>query len=74
MKVYHSFQGGSKLDVASESLLGLKLVAFFVAAQHLCIAFYEDDPDFSIYMGQLRSITKVVYAEFGHKFCGLTTL
>ena len=58
----------SSFEVVSESLKGLKLVAFFVAAQHLCIAFYEDDPDFSIYMGQLRSVTKVVYAKFCHNY------
>ena len=33
---------------------GLKLVAFFVAAQHLFVAYYEGDPDFAVYMGELR--------------------
>lgn len=30
----------------SETGEGLKLVAFFLAAQHLFVAFYEGEPDF----------------------------
>ena len=33
---------------------GLKLVAFFIAAQHVFVAFYEGDPDSAIHIGELR--------------------
>ena len=39
---------------------GLKLVAFFVAAQRLFIAHYEDDPDFAVFMGQLRLVSRLM--------------
>ena len=38
----------------SETGEGLKLVAFFIAAQHLFVAYYEGDPDFAVYMGEVR--------------------
>jgi len=38
----------------SETGEGLKLVAFFIAAQHVFVAFYEGDPDSAIHIGELR--------------------
>ena len=38
----------------SETGEGLKLVAFFLAAQHLFVAFYEGEPDFPVLLGEVR--------------------
>ena len=38
----------------SETGEGLKLVAFFIAAQHVFVAYYEGDPDYTINIGELR--------------------
>ena len=48
----------------SETGEGLKLVAFFVAAQHLFVAYYEGDPDFAVYMGELRWVSKLITQAF----------
>ena len=55
---FHCFSKMSRFSkfckFLSETGEGLKLVAFFVAAQHLFVAYYEGDPDFAVYMGELR--------------------
>ena len=38
----------------SETGEGLKLVAFFLAAQHLFVAFYEGEADFPVLLGEVR--------------------
>ena len=42
---------------------GLKLVAFFIAAQSVLVAHYDGDPDVVIYIGELRQCWKY------QKFC-----
>jgi len=58
---FHCFSKMSRFSkfckFLSETGEGLKLVAFFVAAQHLFVAYYEGDPDFAVYMGELRWVS-----------------
>ena len=55
---YHSFSRMSRFSkfckFLSETGEGLKLVAFFIAAQHVFVAYYESDPDTAIHIGELR--------------------
>ena len=54
----HSFSKMSRFSkfckFLSETGEGLKLVAFFIAAQHVFVGYYQGDPDFAIQIGELR--------------------
>ena len=54
----HSFSKMSRFSkfckFLSETGEGLKLVAFFIAAQHVFVAYYEGDPDSAVHIGELR--------------------
>ena len=55
---FHCFSKMSRFSkfckFLSETGEGLKLVAFFLAAQHLFVAFYEGEPDFPVLLGEVR--------------------
>jgi len=55
---YHSFSKMSRFSkfcqFLSETGEGLKLAAFFIAAQHVFVAYYEGDPDTAVHIGELR--------------------